>query len=61
MNVTVILISVLSENNQVTPEEYMKHPELFGITPDKYLGFVITRYFNIIFNECNIVIDTKFY
>lgn len=29
-------------NSKVTPLEYMKHPGRFGITPDKYLGFIKT-------------------
>ena len=32
----------LPTNSKVTPEEYMKHPGRFGITPDNYLGFVKT-------------------
>ena len=27
---------------KITPEEYMNHPDRFGITPDRYLGFVKT-------------------
>lgn len=38
----ISIIVNLPTNSKVTPEEYMKHPGRFGITPDKYLGFVKT-------------------
>jgi len=36
----ICIIVNLPVNSKITPLEYMKHPSRFGITPDKYLGFV---------------------
>ena len=36
------IIVNLPANSKVTPLEYRKHPSRFGITPDKYLGFLKT-------------------
>ncbi len=38
----ISIIVNLPTNSKVTPAEYMNHPSRFGITPDKYLGFVKT-------------------
>jgi len=38
----ISVIVNLPTNSKVTPEEYRNHPSRFGITPDKYLGFVKT-------------------
>lgn len=38
----ISIIVNLPTNSKVTSLEYMKHPSRFGITPDKYLGFVKT-------------------
>ena len=38
----ISIIINLPTNSKITPWEYMKHPSRFGITPDKYLGFLKT-------------------
>ncbi|MBQ8878764.1 MAG: hypothetical protein IJ029_08560 [Lachnospiraceae bacterium] len=38
----ISIIVNLPTNSKVTPAEYMNHPGRFGITPDKYLGFIKT-------------------
>ncbi len=44
----------LPPDSKVTPLEYRKHPSRFGITPDKYLGFVKTvdsEIYRIVFRD----------
>lgn len=38
----IIAVVTLPANGQMTPSEYIRHPSRFGITPDKYLGFLKT-------------------
>lgn len=38
----ISIIVNLPTNSKITPLEYVKHPSRFGITPDKYLGFLKT-------------------
>lgn len=38
----ICIIVNLPTNSKITPMEYKKHPSRFGITPDKYLGFLMT-------------------
>ena len=50
----ISIIVNLPTNSKITPLEYMKYHSRFGITPDKYLGFIQTvdsKIYRIIFKD----------